>query len=408
MDNEQKKKIKIWRPKNIHLVNKENDIQFRGPLSYRHLRMIGWVFLAISQIAMILGFGERIYQHPGMYGAWPDILNVFYSLMTPLFLIAIFGIVLNAKDGYYRLIIMYSGLSILVYIGSIFAFEHYIVGFFALSDGYAIGQADGESLVHALFTNGFVAYNIFIDLLLCTLSAFFINYNPKKLFKGKRIAIFRSFIIFPIIYEIVSIILKVLSSLKIIELSVFIFPLLTTKAPAMFLVFISMALFMKYRERFFIRKGLTHQDYLRFQKTNVNSLHFSIFLSACIAIAALIDFIVFFILTFSMMLGEIPPDLTQAEYFERVALMVGSWGFGKCVYAIFLIPIIMFFDYQKTYKNNLIDIIIPFAGVALVAFVFIEGGYDVLRLRLAEIINEPDDPETPETIISSLKMLFMK
>ena len=55
---------------------------------------------------------------------------------------------------------------------------------------------------------GFFAFNIFVDLFLCTLVMFFMNARPTKIFTGKKILIFRAFTLLPIAYEVTSIILK--------------------------------------------------------------------------------------------------------------------------------------------------------------------------------------------------------
>ena len=59
----------------------------------------------------------------------------------------------------------------------------------------------------------------------------------------------------PILYEIGSIVLKAITSEGIITLSPYVFPLLTTKAPITFLIFLTMAIFIKNRRKFFFKKG---------------------------------------------------------------------------------------------------------------------------------------------------------
>ena len=59
-----KKKKAIRGRKHIHEITAENDIRFRAPLSYRHLRMIGWLFLAISQISIIIVFPSAVCNRP--------------------------------------------------------------------------------------------------------------------------------------------------------------------------------------------------------------------------------------------------------------------------------------------------------------------------------------------------------
>lgn len=221
----EKKEKPIWHIRNIHNVTAENDIKFRGPLSYRHLRIIAWVFLAIAQIGLLLKFNITLGKDPALFGRWPSFLSGFSSLMSPLFLIAAFSVVINAKDGYRRLIILYVGLSLMIFALFALVYLHYIVGTVALTMGYAAAFQNMEILFHAITSNGFLAFNIFIDLLLCTLVTFFINYQPKKYFQGKKIYIFRALVALPLLYEIASIGLKIASSFNKISLPVLVYPL---------------------------------------------------------------------------------------------------------------------------------------------------------------------------------------
>lgn len=389
--------VKEKKPKRrkLHIteITKENDIRYRGPFSYRHLRIIAWIFLAISQIGVILTMNAGIRGNHQMYGALPDVLGVFANFMAPLFLIAAFATVIVAKNGYRKLLILYGGLSILIYIAFIIVYRHYIVGLAdALMPG--AGQATIDTILSMIFSNGFIALNIFVDLFLCALLTFFINYTPKEYFKGKKIYIFRAFVVFPIIYEIASIVLKMLASTNVITLSPYFYPLLTTKPPVAFIIFLLMALFVKKREKFFIKKGKTIEDFNAFQETNANSLHFSVFLSVTIAIGAVIDFIIFLALIIAISSSTpLPEGVDMAEQAIITAKKVFSWGFGQTSSMLLIIPIILLFDYRKTYKNTLIDTVIPLAGIALLAVIYIEGGFEVIRFYLRDAYKNAENNE---------------
>ena len=388
--------------KNIHEVTPENDIKYRGPLSYRHLRIIAWIFLALAQIGTILTLSASANEIPDMYGLWPTILHFFANFMGPLFLIAAFATVLVAKDGYKRLIVLYSGLSLLMYVAFVIIYQHFIVGIVG-----AITTTDpntaAKEIVQLFTNNGFLAFNIFLDLLLCTLVTFFINYNPKKYFQGKKIVWFRLLVLLPIAYEVVSILLKVLCSNEIISLSPFVFPLLTTKAPVSFIIFVAMAIFMKHREKYFVKKGKTLEHYAEFKKTNVNSLQFSFFLSIIIIGAVIIDFSIFLGATIISIYNTSLPegvDLTNVFFFE--ANKVYSWGFGQTVPLILIIPLVILFDYKKTYKDKKLDTLIPIAGIALLLIVYIEGGFEVLKVFLRDI-TQSANADSGEEAISVIK-----
>lgn len=52
--------------------------------------------------------------------------------------------------------------------------------------GSHAAAAESIKEIIAKSSTGFISFNIFIDLTLCTLVMFFINYNPKKYFQGKK------------------------------------------------------------------------------------------------------------------------------------------------------------------------------------------------------------------------------
>lgn len=93
-------------------------------------------------------------------------------------------------------------------------------------------------------------------------------------------------------YEAVCIVLKSLASAELITIPVTMYPLLPTKPTMTFLVFVVLALFIKCRERIYLRSGRTHEEYQSFLKTNVNSLHFALFTVLVFVVAALVDFAV--------------------------------------------------------------------------------------------------------------------
>ena len=400
---ENKREKKKRRKRHITDITAENDIKFRGPLSYRHLRIIAWLFLAIAQIGVILTMNAGMRNNPQMYGSLPNIFSFFANFMAPLFLIAAFSTVIVAKNGYKRLLILYGGLSVIIYILFIIVYRHFLVGVAdALTPGS--GRSTIDSILSMAFGNGFIAFNIFIDLFLCALATFFVNYTPKEHFKGKKIYIFRAFVVFPILYEIGSIALKILASTEAIKLSPYFYPLLTTKAPIAFIIFLLMALFVKKRENFFIKKGKTIEEFNAFQKTNANSLHFSIFLSIAIAIGAIIDLIIFLALYFVVSASTPVPEGVEAiEYIGYIAKVVYSWGFGQTSSMILIIPLVLLFDYRKTYKNTLLDMIIPIVGIAIIAIIYIEGGFEVIRFYLRDLYSKTKEEE--ETIKAAIKQI---
>ncbi len=359
----------------LHEINATNDIKYRGPLSYRHLRIIGWLSFALTQAGILMAYGSSLDKSIAkLLGDIPSFLQGFSGFMMPLFLLATFSTILMAKNGYKRLILQYTGAIIGIYALFAFVYEHYLVGLTnsLFTQGNIQEARETVELIFLLANQGNLAgFNIFVDLLLCTLFTFFVNYQPKKAFKGKWVYLFRSFAILPVAYELACIVLKIRSSFGDISITSWIFPLITTKPPMLFVAFIILALFVKIRERIFTSRGYTHEEYQDFLKTNVNSLHFSLFTSILLIVITIVDFLLFLTLS-----GFV---LTKIGIAGDAASLVKNWGFGVCGGVAGVIPIVLLFSYTRTYKDNSLDIIIPIAGVGLLALVYIEGLYWFLK-----------------------------
>ena len=193
-------------------------------------------------------------------------------------------------------------------------------------------------------SKGFLSYNMFIDLFLCTLFMFFLNARPGKVFTGKKRILFRLFAILPVAYEVFSFVLKGFSAAGKITLPLWSFPLLTVKPPVTFLVFMTLALYIKKRERHFRRYGQTHEDYQAFLKTNRNSLHFSVFLSVTLVIAAIVDYIILILLTVNY-----APDVEtiasgNVETVTKYAFVSIAMGFGESVPLMLVAPFVLLYS----------------------------------------------------------------
>ena len=62
-----------------------------------------------------------------------------------------------------------------------------------------------QALLEDVTYQGYYAFNIFLDMFLCTLLLFFADYRPKRFFKGKLLYLFRSFAILPVLYDAASV-----------------------------------------------------------------------------------------------------------------------------------------------------------------------------------------------------------
>ena len=342
------------------------DIKYRGIFSYRVLRIFAWISLAVAQILLIHSFGS-------IKGLWPSMsdggafgMGILSSLSTPLFIVASFGLVLSGRERYRHYLLLYGLAFVGVGSGFCIFYARYIVNLFG---NIGIGPGTVYDYVNDFMIDK-SQINVFADLLAFASFCHFLNYHPKKVFTGKKLIIFRLFMIFPIAYVAVCYILKVLVSFDKLTLSFYFYPFLTTKSPIVFLVFVIVALWIKNRVHFFRKIGVTKEEYAEYLKTNRNSLHFSLHLSITIAVFALAELLAIGIPLLIRMSGT-PLDRLI------VFLYAGALGIGQTMSMIFAIPFIMLYSYTRFHKNKTIDIAIPIAGVALLALVYLEGIYQI-------------------------------
>ena len=284
----------------IHETTLENDIRYLGPLNAQHFKLLGWLCIVISQVAVIVKMGGRL--DPGYAADSASLLRALgyiVDLALPFLLIASFAQILDADRGYGRQLLVNgaaaAGICALTYL----VFYRYIVGdLAAVLEDPSKALPTVKSALSYVTPYGFLAFNIFIDLFLCTLTMVFLNYKPRRVFTGRARILFRLLALLPIGYEVSCMLLKLRAARGLIQVPVWAYPLLTTKPPMTFVLFVALALFVKTRELRFRRHGKTHEEYQAFLKTRRNSLNFSVFLAIMLVIVSVLDFAV--VLGFSL------------------------------------------------------------------------------------------------------------
>ena len=165
--------------------NLSNDIGYRGPLSYRYLMILGWLCLSFKIMNIFLSFGEKMnLEQPDWMEILGNVARFMGDLALPLFLMANFAIILDNKRTYKHQLIKFGGLSLLVIALFIFIKEHYIDGLvIAIVRDEAMAKELVEWLLYMISITGVMVFNLFIDLFMCTLFMFFLNYVPEKHFQ---------------------------------------------------------------------------------------------------------------------------------------------------------------------------------------------------------------------------------
>lgn len=358
---------------NILEINETNDIKYKAPLSYRYLRIIAWIAFAIGQIAIVLSFAYEIMhteEKPLTDMATASIiLNAISCIAMPLFMLANVAIVINSRDRIKKQLLIYGLGALGIYAAFLFFYFHYL---FTIVNAFlgdpALAEKISESAIKTILKNH-SSFNIFVDLFLWTLCYFFLTYEPRlKIFKGKKIYIFRSLIALPIIYVLSSTFLKGADNV-LFTIPAYLYPLLSTKPPLLFLAFILICMFIKHREIYFRKNGKTKKEYRDFLKTNTASLNFSKHTSIIFAIISATDLII--LLTLLLV-----PNLLSSKFGNIVIAM----GFTNCVPLFLVIPFILLFSYNKTHdpKYKMMDIIIPLGGILLVVLSIVETIFQIL------------------------------
>ena len=369
----------------------ENDIKYRGIMSYRVLRIVAWLFLSLSQFGIFLtlvckidpeGYGQS-------FGTLATVLEYSGNIMMPLFLIANFSTLLNKSKRWGSRLLVYGLCALMIFLLFIIIHDRYLVDIAIevtnIRDRAAVtGELD--RVIRSITKNGFITFNIFMDLLSCTLFGYFFLYNPKKGFTGKKIYIFRSFIAIPILYEMACIWLKLASSLGMFEMPTYVFPFLTTKPMITFMVFVALALYIKFKEKIFNKKSTSGIDYDTYLHTRRNSLEFSICASIIFVVFGLLDLVMYLI--YSQGLTQlIANNAPGADAAVMATQAMESIGIGKGFSLIVTIPFIMLFSYTKTHKNGTLDIIIPIAGLGAVLFVYLDEIFQIIKY-LCELLRD--------------------
>lgn len=378
-----KKESRKEKKNRIYDATLNNDIDYRGPLSYRALKIIGWFSLVFSQYVTIMENKNNIVGTTDMVGLGPIFNALITSLGLPMILISTFAVLLNRRDNFKNLLIINGGITGAITLAYLFFYYRYALGLGAIFFGdriMAASQID-KAMGSTVDFTGYISFNIFLDIFLCTLFMFFLDYTPKKYFQGNKIRIFRAMAVLPVIYEIGCIILKLMATDNKIIIPMALYPFLTTKPPLCFVMFVFIILHTKNMEKKFLGFGKTHEQYKEYVKTNTNSFQFSKYLAKLVAIFAVIDLIQVFVLiiVYFVSSGVRVTDPSQVDAMTDGAIKwVTAWGGGEVMTMVLSIPILFLFSYTRTHKNKGWDVLIPVFGVVAIVLVYIEGIFQIL------------------------------
>ena len=155
----------------LHEHGRHDDIRYRGPLSYQSFQVLGWLCIVASAAVFMIRLSYSVNTDMAIRLNRADrILSAMAELALALMLISNFARILSNAEGYGRQLLR-NGLAMLgVFIAFNVGFNHFFVGSLKL-----VSAKPNEVMplvmetFHGANRYGFVAFNLFVDLFLCTL-----------------------------------------------------------------------------------------------------------------------------------------------------------------------------------------------------------------------------------------------
>ena len=372
----------------LNNINSRNDIKYNPPLSYRHIRIFGWLMMALLTLSIVFSSLGGLYEldetlvSPINFVLAGDITGYFGQLAIPFFLLANFALILSSRENVKKLVIFHASMALLIIALYLLCYDRYIVGLanyvFSL-----FGIENGKVLIDMFMLSHFTRYlslNVFIDLLMCSLLYLFLVYKPKNI-SEKSLRYYRLLTVLPILYELASVIIKGLSlGAGLFQLPMEVLPFLTNKPVVTFLSFIAIIFYLKYQKKIYLKLGGNKEGYEEYLQTNAHSFRVGVVMALSFAIAGILDLIVT-----SIMMACFSSNFNALESFasfKEVMNMVQPWGFGKGISLMAVAPLALLFNYRKTYdiKTKNYDLVIPVVGVVVCLLILLEGGYQILTL----------------------------
>lgn len=381
----------------------EDDIKYRGPLNYRHFKIIGWALFVLKVLKGPIQLAANL--APGIQAALATPLTIL-DLITPLsvfFLLIASMSQLLVKGNYKKQMLVYGGGSLAIILVFELLYHRYIVG---SVDAFMGNRLESLTLINALFSaanpTGFLTFNVFIDLFLCTSVMFFLYYTPEKRFQGDKIKYFRALALIPVIYEVVCLWLKLQANSGDFHMPLTLFPFLTAKPPMMFFVFCVLVIRQLFLEKRFCKDGRTHEEFEAYLETNRSTFQFAKFAAILCFVAGAIDMIIVLVavigeLNASTGMLKTMTDEAQNVWFNNMVNKYCNAGFGGSADLLIFAPIMLLFNYRKTYKNTTVELAIPVAAMVVLVFIILEAGLFGIGMA-ANMLKEQVLPQLEETV----------
>lgn len=332
---------------NINLM--KNDISYCGFLSARGMRILGYCFILLTQLFLLILFLCDVVKFPKWLINLSGSYEFLATLSLPILSFALFSIIISSRDNIKKCIVNYFIYSILIYASIVLIFDRYIVGFISiLYPDFELAHIIAEDFVKSIF-GSIINYNIFVDLFLFSLFFYFMICKPKNIKSKKALTAFKSLSLIPVIAIIVTSVLYALYNMEIINLPIEILPILPCRSITIYAIFFIIVILIKLRQKKLEKSGVTEEQYKIYLHSNKNSFRFSAISSIVILAISCLDFLISII-------------IPEAEIF----------GLGTSYTMVSVIPLILCFSYTKQPKNKAGDNIIRLIFVTLFIIMYLE------------------------------------
>ena len=118
MDGQRKK---LWK---LREYSAEQDIRYRGPISYQGLMALGWLMIVFTALSVLLSAMTISEQEPQLIktvGTIVTVLDYLSNFSVPLMLISNFARIMN-NDGEYKTLLLSNGLAAAAVFGASWLF----------------------------------------------------------------------------------------------------------------------------------------------------------------------------------------------------------------------------------------------------------------------------------------------
>ncbi len=318
------------------------------------------IFSLIMSVLMgdISGETNVIAQYRDLIASWPEVKNLFSlsRVVTIFLLIGLFSTLVQERKSIKRIIITYAVYTFLFYLFELIGYYFFLFPIVeSFGESYMLDETTiylaeiGISSLMGIFAN----FNIFIDLLVCTLFFFFVVYTPKKGVFSRHRKVFRSFALIPVLYLVLSVVLSYLGKIKI-EIPIPILALFSSKGIYAHVFFWIITIYYKFRRKIYNNNPYTYGlEFKQYIRTNSSKFDFALVMGLIMLVICLFE--------------NIFKDLTVAKVFNFSMLSL-----GRGVYLYCFVFILLFFDFTKKPRFKFFNVlyVIYYLILAFLLFAF--------------------------------------